>query len=65
MKYLELRKIINDYSRKTKEVEDLISRLYAQLDKGEIPLDTATVKLYNYFSRMSKILHDKEEQLNA
>lgn len=65
MEYLQLRKIINDYSRKTKEVEDLISRLYAQLDRGEIPLDVATVKLYNYFSRISKILHDKEGELKV
>lgn len=65
MEYLQLRKIINDYTKKTKEVEELISRLYAQLDRGEIPLDTASVKLYNYFSRISKIVHDKEQELGV
>lgn len=63
MEYVELKKVIEDLYRKSEPIEELIAKLWVKLDRGEIPLDTARVKLYNYLSRLSKLLHDKEEEV--
>lgn len=63
MEYIELKKVIQSLYRDSEKIESLIAKLYIQLDKGEIPLDTARVKLYSYLSRLSKLLHDKEQEI--